>query len=60
MGDSWVHLRSCLSCGRVGCCDESKNQHATKHYYETTHPAIQSLEPGEHWRYCYADDLFRE
>lgn len=58
MGDSWVHL--CLSCGHVGCCDSSKNKHATKHYRATTHPVIRSFQPGEQWRCCYPDDLFIE
>ena len=60
MGDSWVHLRLCLSCGHVGCCDSSKNKHATKHYRATQHPMIRSLEPGEEWGFCYPDDLFYE
>lgn len=60
MGDQWVHLRTCLSCGRVGCCDQSKNQHATKHYQQTSHPLIQSMEPGEDWIYCYVDDVGME
>ncbi len=59
-GDSWVHLRLCLECGHVGCCDNSKNRHATKHFRATRHPVIRSLEPGEDWRYCYVDDLFVE
>lgn len=59
-GDSWVHLRLCLSCGHVGCCDSSKNRHATKHHYATSHPIVQSIEPGESWRWCYADQLFME
>lgn len=53
-GDSWVHLRLCLSCGRVGCCDSSKNKHATKHFRSTQHPLIRSIEPGENWVCCYA------
>jgi CPA2 family monovalent cation:H+ antiporter-2 len=57
-GDRWVHLRVCLSCGHVGCCDNSKNQHARRHFEETGHPVIQSLELGEAWRYCYVDDAF--
>jgi uncharacterized UBP type Zn finger protein len=56
-GDEWVHLRLCLECGHVGCCDESPNKHATKHYRTTKDPVIRSFEPGEHWRYCYPDDL---
>ena len=57
-GDGWVHLRLCETCGHVGCCDNSKNKHATKHFHQTTHPIIKSFEPGEDWGYCYADDLF--
>jgi len=56
MGDVWVHLRLCLSCGHVGCCDDSKNKHATKHFRKTKHPIIRSLEPGEDWRWCYVDE----
>ena len=59
-GDSWVHLRLCLSCGHVGCCDASKNKHATKHYMNTGHPIIRSFEPGESWLWCYPDQLFME
>ncbi len=55
MGDSWVHLRLCMECGRVGCCDSSKNKHATKHYHQTQHPLVRSLEPGESWIWCYED-----
>jgi uncharacterized UBP type Zn finger protein len=53
--DGWVHLRICLTCGHVGCCDDSKNKHATKHFKETGHPIIQSFQPGEDWKYCYID-----
>jgi uncharacterized UBP type Zn finger protein len=59
-GSGWVHLRLCLSCGHVGCCDSSPNKHATKHYRSTDHPAIRSIQPGERWGYCYADDQFVE
>jgi uncharacterized UBP type Zn finger protein len=59
-GDSWVHLRLCLECGHVGCCDNSKNKHATKHFHKTGHPVIKSLESGEDWEYCYVDNLFSE
>jgi CPA2 family monovalent cation:H+ antiporter-2 len=55
-GDGWVHLRICLSCGHTGCCDSSKNKHATKHFHSTAHPLIKSLEPGEQWGYCYPDE----
>ena len=54
-GDTWVHLRLCLSCGHVGCCDSSKNRHATKHHQHTAHPLIRSIEPGESWMWCYVD-----
>ena len=60
MGDQWVHLRLCVACGHVGCCDSSKNRHATKHFRATHHPVVRSLELGEAWGYCYADDLFVE
>ena len=55
MGDSWVHLRLCMECGHVGCCDSSKNKHATKHYHHTQHPLVRSLERGESWIWCYED-----
>ncbi|HYX50122.1 MAG TPA: UBP-type zinc finger domain-containing protein [Ktedonobacteraceae bacterium] len=58
MGDTWVHLRICLICGHVGCCDDSKNTHATKHFHATNHPIIQSFQPGENWGWCYIDQLF--
>jgi uncharacterized UBP type Zn finger protein len=57
LGDSWVHLRLCLQCGHVGCCDDSKNRHATKHFHRTKHPIMRSLEPGELWGWCYVDEL---
>ncbi|MGB2753413.1 MAG: UBP-type zinc finger domain-containing protein [Pyrinomonadaceae bacterium] len=57
-GDVWVHLRLCMSCGHVGCCDSSVNKHATKHYQSTRHPIIRSHEPEEEWGYCYVDDMF--
>jgi uncharacterized UBP type Zn finger protein len=60
LGDSWVHLRICLICGHVGCCNQSKNKHATKHFKETGHPIIQSFQPGEDWKYCYVDDEYLE
>jgi uncharacterized UBP type Zn finger protein len=60
IGDTWVHLRLCVSCGQVGCCDSSKNKHATKHYHATKHPMIKSFQPDEEWGYCYVDDLFFE
>lgn len=54
-GARWVHLRLCLTCGHVGCCDSSPGRHATKHFHATAHPAIQSFEPGEDWGWCYID-----
>lgn len=60
LGDRWVHLRLCESCGHVGCCDSSKNKHATKHARATGHPIIKSLERGEDWFYCYRDDVMFE
>ncbi|MCU1234001.1 MAG: hypothetical protein JWP63_1968 [Candidatus Solibacter sp.] len=55
MGDHWVHLRLCMMCGHVGCCDSSKNKHATKHYHRVKHPVVRSIEPGESWIWCYED-----
>lgn len=59
-GDQWFHLRICVVCGHVGCCDTSKNKHATKHHHQTQHPIIQSFQPGEDWMYCYPDDAVIE
>jgi uncharacterized UBP type Zn finger protein len=56
-GDNWVHLRMCLSCGHVGCCDSSKNRHATKHFQRSQHALMRSIEPGESWVWCYVDEL---
>ncbi len=53
----WVHLRMCLTCGHVGCCDSSERRHAERHYHETRHPVMRSVEPGEAWRWCYDDRL---
>lgn len=55
-GSRWVQLRLCLTCGHVGCCDSSQNQHASKHFHATQHPVIGSFEPGETWRWCYVDE----
>jgi hypothetical protein len=52
-GGRWVHLRMCLQCAHVGCCDDSPNRHATHHFHSTGHPVIRSAEPGEDWRWCY-------
>ena len=59
-GSRWVHLRLCLTCGHVGCCDNSPGKHATKHFHRTTHPIIRSFEPDEDWGWCYVDGLFFE
>jgi Zn-finger in ubiquitin-hydrolases and other protein len=56
-GDRWVHLRMCQECGRIGCCDDSPNKHATAHHHATGHPIIRSAEPGEEWSWCFVDEL---
>ena len=56
-GGKWLHLRICLTCGHVGCCDDSPMRHATAHSHATRHPLIRSLEPGEEWSWCYVDQL---
>jgi uncharacterized UBP type Zn finger protein len=58
MGMSWVHLRMCLSCGHIGCCDQSQGKHATGHFHSSKHPIIRSYQPGEDWGWCYVDELF--
>jgi uncharacterized UBP type Zn finger protein len=55
-GTSWVHLRLCLTCGHVGCCDSSLGRHATRHFHETSHPVMASYEPEERWAWCYVDE----
>jgi CPA2 family monovalent cation:H+ antiporter-2 len=57
LGDGWVHLRLCTTCGKVACCDDSKNRHATAHYRAEGHPIIESFEPAERWRWCYVDEI---
>ncbi len=57
MGARWVHLRRCVGCGHIGCCDSSPNRHATAHFGTTGHPLIQSFEPGENWYWCYVDEV---
>lgn len=52
-GDTWVHLRFCVTCNTVGCCEDSKNQHARKHAESTGHPVVRTKEPGEDWAWCY-------
>ena len=56
IGGTWVHLRYCLTCNHVGCCDSSPHRHATAHYHATKHPVVTSAEVGEDWAYCYVDD----
>jgi hypothetical protein len=60
MGSPWVHLRLCLSCGHVGCCDQSINKHGSKHFLSSGHPVIRSYEPGENWKWCFVDEIFKE
>jgi uncharacterized UBP type Zn finger protein len=60
MGDTWVHLRECLICGHVGCCDSSKNKHAASHFRATEHPLVRSFEPDEDWIWCYVDEIVME
>jgi uncharacterized UBP type Zn finger protein len=57
IGSGWVHLRLCLTCGHVGCCDDSPNRHATKHFHATGHPMMRSFERGETWGWCYVDEI---
>jgi len=56
MGGRWVHLRLCMTCGHVGCCDSSPNKHARKHFEQVQHPIVQSFEPGEDWMFCFVDN----
>ena len=56
-GDKWVHLRLCRTCGHVGCCDDSPNRHATKHFHATRHPIIEGYDPLEGWGWCYIDEV---
>ena len=55
-GTPWVHLRLCLSCGHVGCCDSSPGRHATRHFHQSQHPVMASFEPDERWAWCYVDE----
>lgn len=57
IGGTWVHLRECLVCGHVGCCDSSPHRHATRHFHAAAHPVMRSVEPGESWGWCYVDEL---
>ncbi|HEX8348347.1 MAG TPA: UBP-type zinc finger domain-containing protein [Hymenobacter sp.] len=60
LGDQWVHLRVCQACGHVGCCDSSRNKHASGHFRATQHPVVSSAEPGEQWVWCYLDEQMAE
>jgi uncharacterized UBP type Zn finger protein len=57
IGSHWLHLRMCLTCGKIGCCDSSPNRHARKHAEAAAHPLVRSAEPGEDWSYCFVDDV---
>ena len=57
VGGAWVHLRLCMTCGHVGCCDSSPEQHGSRHHAETGHPVMRSFEAGEAWRWCFVDHL---
>ena len=59
-GGAWVHLRLCLECGHVGCCDDSRSTHATRHFHATRHPLMRSFERGEDWGWCFVDEVFLE
>lgn len=59
-GGDWVHLRLCLTCGHVGCCDDSPSRHATRHFHASSHPVIKSFEPGEDWAWCFVDEQLVE
>lgn len=58
LGDRWVHLRMCMTCGQVGCCDSSKNKHAHRHAEAASHPIVRSLERGEDWMWCFVDEVY--
>jgi monovalent cation:H+ antiporter-2, CPA2 family len=60
LSDTWVHLRICMVCGHLGCCDNSKNKHARAHYVKTGHPIVRSIQPGEDWAWCYVEDAYLE
>jgi uncharacterized UBP type Zn finger protein len=57
IGSRWLHLRMCLTCGKIGCCDSSPNRHARQHAAASSHPLVRSAEPGEDWSYCFVDDV---
>jgi uncharacterized UBP type Zn finger protein len=57
IGSTWVHLRMCHTCGRIGCCDSSPNRHASRHAREAGHPLARSIQPGEDWSWCFVDEV---
>jgi uncharacterized UBP type Zn finger protein len=57
IGSPWLHLRMCMTCGKIGCCDSSPNRHASGHAREEAHPIVRSAEPGEDWSWCFVDDV---
>jgi hypothetical protein len=57
IGSSWVHLRMCMTCGKIGCCDSSPNRHASRHAREAAHPIVRSAQPGEDWSWCFVDEV---
>jgi Zn-finger in ubiquitin-hydrolases and other protein len=57
IGGHWLHLRMCMTCGRIGCCDSSPNKHASRHAAQAAHPIVRSAEPGEDWSWCYVDEV---
>jgi uncharacterized UBP type Zn finger protein len=57
IGGRWLHLRMCMTCGKIGCCDSSPNQHASKHARADGHPIVRSAQPGEDWSYCFVDEV---
>jgi uncharacterized UBP type Zn finger protein len=57
IGSGWVHLRMCMTCGKIGCCDSSPNRHARAHSSESGHPIVRSAEPGEDWSWCFVDEV---
>ncbi|WP_242342783.1 UBP-type zinc finger domain-containing protein [Anaeromyxobacter terrae] len=59
-GDTWVQLRLCMTCGHVGCCDSSRNKHATRHFQATKHPVVKAFEPGQDWAWCYVHEEMAE
>ena len=57
IGSTWVHLRMCMTCAKIGCCDSSRNRHASRHALEASHPIVRSAQPGENWSWCFLDEV---